>query len=95
MKITKIKTCAGRLGTPVTTELEAVVERMRSLKTKEAADRIAAIALVCLAHVVKAGGVESAAGGSGFAAYAVQFLCAVSFVVVNLFMTSHHSFART
>ena len=45
MKITKIKTSAGRLGTPVTTELEAVVERMRSLKTKEAADRIAAIAL--------------------------------------------------
>ena len=47
--------------------------------------RIAAIALVCLAHVVKAGGVESAAGGSGFAAYAVQFLCAVSFASVNIF----------
>ena len=25
----------------------------------------------------------------------IFILCAVSFVVVNLFMTSHHSFART
>ena len=45
MKITKIKTRMGRFGAPVTTDLDAVVERMRSPKTKEAADRIAAIAL--------------------------------------------------
>ena len=45
MKITKIKTNMGRFGAPVTTDLDAVVERMRSPKTKEAADRIAAIAL--------------------------------------------------
>ncbi len=45
MKITKIKTNMGRFGAPVTTDLDAVVERMRSPKTKEAAERIAAIAL--------------------------------------------------
>ena len=45
MKITKIKTRMGRFGAPVTTDLDAVVERMRSPKTKEAAGRIAAIAL--------------------------------------------------
>ena len=45
MKITKIKTNMGRFASPVTTELNMIVERMRSPKTKEAADRIAAIAL--------------------------------------------------
>ena len=45
MKITKIQTKAGQFRVPVSTELSAVVERMRSPKTKEAADRIAAIAL--------------------------------------------------
>ena len=45
MKITKIKTKAGAFGAPTTTDLDAVVERMRSPKTKEAADRVAAIAL--------------------------------------------------
>ena len=45
MKITKIKTNAGSFGTPVTVELDAVVERMKSPKTKEVADRIAAVAL--------------------------------------------------
>ena len=45
MKITKIKTSLGQFGSPVTTELSAVVERMRSPQTKEAADRIASIAL--------------------------------------------------
>jgi len=45
MKITKIKTKAGEFGTPVSTELSAIVERMRSKETKEVADRIANIAL--------------------------------------------------
>ena len=45
MKITKIKTSLGQFGSPVTTELSVVVERMRSPQTKEAADRIASIAL--------------------------------------------------
>ena len=45
MKITKIKTNMGQFGAPVTTDLDAVVERMCSPKTKEAADHIAAIAL--------------------------------------------------
>ena len=45
MKITKIKTRAGELGAPVSVELSAVVERMRSEETKAAADRIAAVAL--------------------------------------------------
>ena len=41
MKITKVKTKLGELLTPVSTELEAVIERMRSDKTKPAADKIA------------------------------------------------------
>ena len=45
MKITKIKTTAGRFGTPVTTELSAVVERMRSTAVKESAERLANVAL--------------------------------------------------
>ena len=45
MKITKIKTKSGEFGAPVSTELSAIVERMRSKETKEAADRIANIAL--------------------------------------------------
>ena len=45
MKITKIKTKTGEFGAPVSTELSAIVERMRSKETKEAADRIANIAL--------------------------------------------------
>lgn len=45
MKITKFKTRLGNFGKPVTVDLDAVVERMRSPKTKEAADAIAAIAL--------------------------------------------------
>ena len=45
MKITKIKTRLGEFGAPVTTELDAIVERMRSPKTKEAADPIARITL--------------------------------------------------
>ena len=45
MKITKIKTRIGTAGAPVSTELSTIVERMRSEETKEAAARIAAIAL--------------------------------------------------
>ena len=45
MKITKIITKGAQFGAPVSTELEAVVERIRSPKTKEVADRIAAITL--------------------------------------------------
>lgn len=45
MKITKIKTKTGKPGTPVTTELDTIVERMRSEDTKETAARIAAITL--------------------------------------------------
>ena len=45
MKITKIKTRLGEFGAPVTTELDAVVERMRSTKTKEATDPIARVTL--------------------------------------------------
>ena len=45
MKITKVKTTMGSFGSPVTTDISAVVERMRSPKTKETADRIAAVAL--------------------------------------------------
>lgn len=45
MKITKIKTRLGEFGAPVTTELDTIVERMRSPKTKEAADPIARITL--------------------------------------------------
>ena len=45
MKITKIKTRLGEFGAPVTTELDSIVERMRSPKTKEATDPIARITL--------------------------------------------------
>ncbi|MBQ8712557.1 MAG: hypothetical protein IJ551_07045, partial [Prevotella sp.] len=45
MKITKVNTKIGEFGAPVSVELSAIVERMRSSKNKEAADRIAAIAL--------------------------------------------------
>ena len=45
MKITKLKTNAGEFGKPVSTELDAVVERMRSEDTKAAAERIRSIAL--------------------------------------------------
>ena len=45
MKITKIKTRLGEFGAPVTTELDSIVERMRSPKTKEAADPIARVTL--------------------------------------------------
>ena len=45
MKITKIITKGAQFGAPVSTELDAVVERIRSPKTKEVADRIAAITL--------------------------------------------------
>lgn len=41
MRISKIKTKVGELCTPVSTELSAVVERMRSGNNKEAAERIA------------------------------------------------------
>ena len=41
MKITKIKTKAGEFGSPVSAELSAIVERMRSDDTKTAADLIA------------------------------------------------------
>ena len=45
MKITKIKTLTGELGAPVSTEISAIIEQMQSPKTKEAAARIAAVAL--------------------------------------------------
>ena len=45
MKITKTKTRTGEFGAPVSTELSAVVERMRSEEIKEQADRIAAMTL--------------------------------------------------
>ncbi len=45
MKITKIKTRLGEFGAPVTTELDSIVERMRSPKTKEVTDPIARITL--------------------------------------------------
>lgn len=41
MKISKIKTKVGELGSPVSEELSAIVERMRSGNNKEAAGRIA------------------------------------------------------
>ena len=37
MKITKVKTKRGEPGTPVTTELDTIVERMRADDTKEKA----------------------------------------------------------
>jgi len=45
MKITKVKTKIGEFGTPVSTEISAVVEQIRSEKAKAAATRIASIAL--------------------------------------------------
>ena len=45
MKITKLKTDSGTFGAPVTTELSAIVERMRSEETKETAERVAKLAL--------------------------------------------------
>ena len=45
MKITKIKTKLGEFCAPVTTDLDAIVDRMRSSKTKNAADIVARIAL--------------------------------------------------
>ena len=45
MKITKIRTKAGEFQAPVSTELSAIVERMRSKDIKDTADRIANIAL--------------------------------------------------
>ena len=44
-KITKVKTKIGELGTPVTTEFETVVERMRSDATSDAAKRVASVVL--------------------------------------------------
>lgn len=41
MKITKVKTTKGELGSPVTTDLDAIVERMRSESTREAVREIA------------------------------------------------------
>ena len=45
MKITKLKTRIGEPGAPVSTELDAIVDRMRSEETQAAAARIAAVAL--------------------------------------------------
>ena len=45
MKITKIRTKAGEFRAPVSTELSAIVERMRSKDIKETANRIANMAL--------------------------------------------------
>ena len=45
IKITKIKTRGGELGAPVTTDLDTVVERMRSDDTWEAAKHVASVAL--------------------------------------------------
>ena len=45
MKITKVKTKIGEFGAPVSVELSAIVERMRSDITKPVADKIAAVAL--------------------------------------------------
>ena len=45
MKITKIRTRMGEFGSPVSTEISAIVEQMRSQTTKEVAARIAATAL--------------------------------------------------
>ena len=40
MKITKVKTIDGILGMPVTTEMDAIVERMRSDTTRDAVQDI-------------------------------------------------------
>ena len=45
MKITKVKTSFREFGAPVSTELDAIVERMRSEDTKTAAERIRQIAM--------------------------------------------------
>ena len=45
MKITKVKTKIGQFGAPVSTELSAVVERMRSEAIKDAAAQVANVAL--------------------------------------------------
>ena len=45
MKISKFKTRMGMPGTPVTTDIDTIVERMRSNETKDAAKSIAAVAL--------------------------------------------------
>ena len=45
MKITKIRTKAGEFGAPVSTELSAIVERMRSDDTKTVANLIATVTL--------------------------------------------------
>ena len=45
MKITKIKTKYGEFGSPVSTELDAIVERMRSETIKSDAERIQNVAL--------------------------------------------------
>lgn len=45
MKITKIRTQMGELQTPVSTELDLVVERMRSEETKTKVDIIARSAM--------------------------------------------------
>lgn len=45
MKITKVSTKAGETRAPVTIGIDDIVERMRSPKTKDIADRIAAVAL--------------------------------------------------
>ena len=45
MKITKIKTKYGEFGSPVSTELDAIVERMRSETIKVDAERIQNVAL--------------------------------------------------
>ena len=58
--------------------------------------RVVAIALVCLVHVVKAGGVESVAGRSVVGAYETQLLCALGYVSVDLFaLVSGYLLART
>ena len=44
-KITTIKTEGGELGTPVSSDFETIVERMRSEETKDAAKRIGSVAL--------------------------------------------------
>ena len=44
-KLTKIKTVIGELGTPVTTDMETIVEQMRSDETRDAARRVRAVAL--------------------------------------------------
>ena len=47
--------------------------------------RVAAIALVCLTHVLNAGGVADAAGRAGASAYAVAFLRGCAYASVDVF----------